>query len=50
MNNRAFPGKREPMSKIRKAYFVRLVGRCVVWVLCALLCFYRPGNLRFYGA
>lgn len=46
MNNRAFPGKREPMSKIRKAYFVRLVGRCVVLVLCALLCFYRPGEFE----
>ncbi len=30
------------MSKTRKKYIIRLIGRCVVLVVCALLCFIRP--------
>ena len=29
--------KKEPMSKIRKSYFVRLVGRCFVFVLSIVI-------------
>lgn len=31
-----------PMSRIRKLYFARLIGRCVIFVLCALLWLLRP--------
>ena len=33
---------REPMSKTRKHYILRLIGRIVVFVICALLCVFRP--------
>jgi len=33
---------REPMSKLRKNYMARLVGRCVVFVLCVLMFILRP--------
>ena len=42
MTNHAFPARREPMSKIRKTYFIRLVGRCAVFGFCALLYFWQP--------
>lgn len=29
--------RREPMSKIRKLYFTRLVARCIIFVLCVAL-------------
>ena len=34
--------KKEPMSKIRKAYFARLVGRCAVLIIAVLLLIFRP--------
>jgi len=30
------------MSQTRKRYFIRLGGRCIVLVFCALLCFFSP--------
>ena len=30
------------MSPTRKRYVLRLIGRCIVLILCALLCFVRP--------
>ena len=30
------------MSKTRKRYIAKLVGRCVIFLLCFLLCFLRP--------
>ncbi len=30
------------MSKTRKRYILRLIGRCVVLIICSLLCFVRP--------
>lgn len=30
-----------PMSKLRKTYIVRLIGRCVVFVLCIGLCIFK---------
>jgi len=30
------------MSKVRKCYIIRLVGRCVVFVLCGLLWLWKP--------
>lgn len=37
---------REPMSKTRKKYMIRLCGRCVVFVTCILICFLYPEALR----
>ena len=34
--------KKEPMSKIRKAYFARLVGRCVVFALSIVIFIVKP--------
>lgn len=42
------------MSATRKTYFARLVGRCLIFVVCALLCVYRRdafavlGGLNFF--
>lgn len=33
---------KEPMSKLRKSYMARLVGRCVVFVLCVLVFIFEP--------
>ena len=30
------------MSKTRKSYILRLIGRCIVFVICCILCFYAP--------
>ena len=30
------------MSKTRKQYFARLVGRCIILLLCVYLCFTHP--------
>ena len=30
------------MSKIRKHYIARLVGRCIVFIICCVLCFFEP--------
>ena len=38
--------KREPMSKIRKSYFARLVGRCIIFVLAIVLYFVKPESLN----
>ena len=40
--NREYRRVREPMSKTRKRYFLRLVGRIFVLVISALLCIFRP--------
>lgn len=34
--------KKPPMSKMRKAYFARLVFRCLVFIACAWLYFFKP--------
>ena len=34
--------KKEPMSKIRKAYFARLVGRCLVFALSIVIFIFKP--------
>jgi len=34
--------KKEPMSNIRKSYMLRLVGRCIVFLICAGLWLWRP--------
>lgn len=46
MKGNITPGTRErlPMSDIRRTYFIRLAGRCAVFVLCALLWLLRPGE------
>jgi len=40
----AIPQK-EPMSKIRKAYILRLIGRCIVFICCILLYIFRPQEM-----
>ena len=30
------------MSKVRKQYIFRLIGRCIIWLICAGLYFYSP--------
>ncbi len=35
-------GHKEPMSKVRKKYFVKLVFRFIVFVLCLLLLIFKP--------
>ena len=30
------------MSKTRKRYFLRLIGRCLIFIICAILCFTNP--------
>lgn len=45
MNNQSF-NKLKSMSNIRKTYFARLVGRCIVFVLCAFLWFLRPDEFE----
>ena len=34
--------RKEPMSKVRKVYFARLIGRIVVLIACAVLFLFRP--------
>ena len=34
------------MSEIRKNYILRLIGRCLVLVICGILCFWKP---QWYG-
>jgi len=34
--------QKEPMSRIRKIYIARLVGRCAIFILCILLFFLKP--------
>ncbi len=38
--------KRQPTSKLRKAYIARLVGRCIVLVLAVLLYILKPDHLN----
>ena len=45
MKNQSF-NKLKSMSNIRKTYFARLVGRCIVFVLCAFLWFQRPDEFE----
>ena len=35
-------GMKPPASPIRKAYILRLVGRCIVFVICFAMCFFAP--------
>jgi len=35
-------GNHTGMSKTRKRYIVRLIGRCIVFVICCVLCFFAP--------
>ena len=45
-DNSRIPGaQKPPVSVIRKTYIVRLVCRCIIFVLCALVCLYRPDQL-----
>lgn len=37
---------KEPMSPTRKKYIARLIGRCIVLILCILLCIYHPESFR----
>ena len=37
--------EKPPVSKLRRAYLARLVGRCVIFVLLVLLWIYRPEQL-----
>lgn len=37
------------MSKVRKAYTVRLAGRCAIFMGCLFLFFYRPKELEILG-
>lgn len=37
--------KKEPISKIRKAYIARLVGRCLILAVCVLLWIFKPETL-----
>ena len=30
------------MSKTRKRYILRLIGRCIIFIICCLLCFFAP--------
>lgn len=47
MSNRAdCTHKKEPMSKIRRTYMARLVGRCVIFALCILLFIFKPEELN----
>ncbi len=41
--------KKEPMSKIRKAYIARLVGRCVVLAICVWAMFFKPNWFGVIG-
>ena len=38
--------KKEPMSKIRKAYIARLVGRCIVFVIAVVLYILKPESMN----
>ena len=40
MNNSV--NKSKPLSKTRKSYIFRLIGRCLVLIICAVLCFVYP--------
>ncbi len=37
--------EKEPMSKLRKRYIARLVGRCIVFILCVLVFIFEPQRL-----
>jgi len=34
------------MSETRKRYFVRLIARCMIFIACGALCFFRPSLFR----
>lgn len=38
--------KKYPMSQIRRQYTLKLIGRCFIFICCALLCFYKPECFR----
>ncbi len=40
--SKEFKRKKEPMSKLRKIYFLRLVGRILVFLICLGMCFFYP--------
>ena len=37
--------RKKPISKTRRSYIIRLCGRCTVFVLCVLICIFRPEEL-----
>ena len=41
-NNKDCSQRRQPVSDTRKIYILRLIGRCAVLIICAILCIYRP--------
>ena len=38
--------KKEPMSKIRKCYFARLIGRCIIFILAVIIYIFKPQYLN----
>ena len=36
------PNNKQPMSRVRKAYFIRLAGRCLLFCMCVCLWIWRP--------
>lgn len=38
--------KKEPMSKIRRTYFFRLVGRCIILAVCIFIYFFKCDELN----
>lgn len=38
--------KKYPMSQTRRQYILKLIGRCLVFICCVLLCFYKPECFR----
>ncbi len=38
--------KKQPISQTRKQYTFKLIGRCLILICCALLCFYKPECFR----
>lgn len=45
MANNVIANRREPMSKVRKVYFARLVGRCAILLACILIFILKPALL-----
>ena len=42
MKNTDIKESRLPMSPTRRRYILRLIGRCIVLIVCTALCFVRP--------
>lgn len=37
---------KEPMSRLRKHYFIRLIGRCIIFTLAVVIYFFKPQYLN----